>query len=70
MKKAETLRAGDMFMSRGVMVTVLRDQEPWTDRFGQKLFRFWCKRADSGAEGWMTFGPNGVVPCDNKSREA
>lgn len=42
-------------------VTVLRDQEPATDIFNQQLFKFWCRREDTGAEGYMTFGPAGVV---------
>jgi hypothetical protein len=58
---ATNLGVGDVFYRNNVAVTVLRASEPCTDRFGQPLFRFWCSRADTGAEGWVTFGSGGVV---------
>lgn len=59
--KAADLRPGDQFLSLGTPVTVLRDQEPWTDLFGRDMLRYWCRREDTGAEGWMYLGPTGVV---------
>ncbi len=59
--QADTLKPGDVFYNDDVAVTVLRPSEPCSDRFGQSLFRFWCTRADTNAEGWCTFGPGGIV---------
>lgn len=42
-------------------VEILRPQEPWTDRFGRAMFRYWARRHDTGAEGWMSYGPGGIV---------
>jgi len=58
---AVDLAVGDTFTHDGVTVTVLKDSEPCSDRFGQDLFRYWCRREDSGCEGWCTFGHGGVV---------
>lgn len=61
MVDASTLAKGDTFTKFGVTVTVLGDQEPCYDRFRQRQFRYWCRREDTGVEGWCTFGPGGVV---------
>lgn len=59
--RADDLGVGDTFQYRGTTVTVLREREMSTDMFGRLMFRFWCSREDTGAEGWMTFGPEGTV---------
>jgi hypothetical protein len=61
MKDASTLKPGDSFYKEGVRTTVLQEREQTTDRFGQELFRYWCRRWDTHVEGWCTFGPGGVV---------
>lgn len=56
------LKPGDVITGPGnTEVTILRDREPWQDMFGQQLFRYWARRSDTHAEGWMTYGPAGVV---------
>ncbi len=52
----ETLRVGDAFAYLGTTVTVLREREPHRDQFGQDQFKYWAKRGDTGAEGYMIFG--------------
>lgn len=54
------LRPGDRFDREGTAVTVMREGEPWRDRFGLSLVRFWCSRSDTGAEGWVAFGPSAI----------
>ena len=61
MTLASSLRVGDVFEREGVRVAVLRDAEPAPNRFGLPWFRLWCRREDTGAEGYCTFGPNGQV---------
>lgn len=58
------LKVGDTFPYQGVDVTVLGEVEPHTDRFGRTLSQFWAKRLDTGAEGWIIYGPGGVFPDD------
>lgn len=59
---AADLVPGDRFLSLDVPVEVLREREPWLDPFGRRgHFRCWCRREDTGAEGWMHFGPDGAV---------
>lgn len=59
--RAADLKPGDVFDYRGVTVTVLRAREPYRDRFGRDMYRYWCRRGDTNAEGWMEFGPGGEV---------
>lgn len=66
MMSATELRAGDRFDyafegEPSLWVTVLRNHEWQTDRFGRPVLAFWCRREDTGAEGYVTFGPEGVV---------
>ena len=58
---AETLEPGDRFSLRGANVVVLGEKEPWTDPFGRAMFRYWSRREDTGQEGYVPFGPGGVV---------
>jgi hypothetical protein len=58
------LKPGDRITGyRGdVVVTVLGEKEPHTDRFGRSgLFKYWARREDTGAEGYITFG-HGAIP--------
>jgi hypothetical protein len=56
---AELLRVGDVFSYAGTEVTVLADRQPWEDLFGREMFAYHCRRADTGAEGLVPFGPGG-----------
>jgi hypothetical protein len=58
---AQDLKAGSVFTRDGVRVVVLRDAEPAPNSFGLAWFRLWCRRDDTGKEGYCTFGPDGVV---------
>lgn len=64
------LKPGDRYVHAGVIVTILRDREPWVDFFDREMFQYWATRSDTGAEGWVRFGPGGMVqvvapvPCD------
>jgi hypothetical protein len=63
---AEDLTPGDVFLGPGdVHVTVLRDKALDVARngplTGQACIRYWCRREDTGAEGYMTYGAGGVV---------
>jgi hypothetical protein len=60
---AAKLKVGQTFPYRETRVTILRGQEPWNEPFGRPgFFRYWALREDTGAEGWMEFGPGGAVP--------
>jgi hypothetical protein len=67
----EYLQPGDRFRYRvrddvEVVVLVIRSRESWTDRFGREMWRYWCMREDTRAQGWMTFGPDAfAVPAAN-----
>ncbi len=69
---AGTLRPGDVLLTdeygsiaegaaQNVRVTILREREPYRDIFGRTMFRYWARREDTGQEGWMSYGPGGVV---------
>lgn len=55
-----SLTPGGRFPYASTWVTVLRAPEPATDIFGRPMVRVWAKRDDTGAEGWMLFGPDAV----------
>jgi hypothetical protein len=61
LRNASELSTGDVFLREGVRVTVVRDAEPAQNRFGLTWFQLWCRREDTGAEGYCTFGSGGVV---------
>lgn len=65
---AERLAPGDRIhveLEGGVAVTVLRDGVQSVESFGpiagRPCLRYWCRREDTGAEGFMTYGPGGVA---------
>ncbi len=53
----QSLQVGDRFAYQGTVVEVLRPATTATDRFGRPMLEYWCRRADTGAEGVMWFGP-------------
>jgi hypothetical protein len=39
---------------------VLRPPEGWTDLFGRRMSKLWCRALDgTGREGWIAYGPGG-----------
>jgi len=58
------VQPGMTFLYRGTRVRVLRAPEGWVDRFGRDMLRFWATREDTGAEGWMPFGPGVSILVD------
>jgi hypothetical protein len=59
---AAQLKPGDRYAGPGgVPVEIARERQPWTDRFGRDMYKYWARRTDTGAEGWVLFGPAGVV---------
>lgn len=62
---AATLKPGDtiehIYSTPPVRVVVLRPSEMGSDRFGRPLQRFWCRREDTGDEGFMSYGPGGIA---------
>lgn len=61
---AEQLAPGDTIIDHigdRPTVTILRWAEWDQDRFGRWMMRFWSRRDDTQAEGYMTFGPGGFA---------
>ncbi|MFY1620082.1 hypothetical protein [Micromonospora sp. WMMD736] len=76
-REASALKPGDRYIrtayntetgdDEDVIVTVLGEQQPCSDIFGRDMIRYWATRADTGAEGWVIFGPHALVKalkCD------
>lgn len=42
-------------------VEILRSAETWRDTFGRDMLRYWGKRLDTAAEGYVFFGPSARV---------
>lgn len=40
-----------------VVVAILGEREAHTHHLLGEQFRFWARRSDTGAEGWVVFGP-------------
>lgn len=62
----EMLRPGDRveaspYVNPGVVVRILRAGEAGRDLFGRPLTRYWSTREDTGEEGFLSYGPGGVV---------
>jgi hypothetical protein len=67
---AANLRPGDRIEGSpcthpGVMVTILRDGEQTTETVwpltGRPVLRYWGRREDTGAEGFMSYGTGARV---------
>ena len=66
---AASLKTGDVvlieYLGTDIRCTILRDAEPGRETVwplaGRPCVRFWARREDTGAEGYMTYGPNGVA---------
>lgn len=67
---AETLRPGDRvegspYTDPGVVVTILREGEQTTETVpalaGRPVLRYWGRREDTGAEGYLSYGPGGIA---------
>lgn len=62
----DQLRPGDRVEASphtnpGVVVRILRESEQGRDPFGRPITRYWGVREDTGEEGFISFGPGGVV---------
>jgi hypothetical protein len=67
--KASELVQGSTFIYSDVLTEVLREREDCTDRFGRSMWRFWCRRSDTNAEGWVMLGYEGVVTAATPTEE-
>jgi hypothetical protein len=62
-RNASALKVGDVIAYAGRPDTiVLRTGEPCRDTFDRPLMGHWCRRADTGEEGWMPYGHDGMFP--------
>lgn len=66
----EELQPGDTFtyirFDAEVPITVLRAPEPHQDIFGRDELKVWCRREDTGSEGWMTYGFGAGIELMNR----
>lgn len=60
-RRADSLRPGETFVFRDTTVTVLRRDPETKDRFGRRMQVLWCRREDTGEEGRVLFGLEGIV---------
>jgi hypothetical protein len=58
---AEDVMVGDVIDYHGIALKVLRAGDEGKDPFGRPLIRHWCKRKDTGEEGYMSYGSGGVA---------
>jgi hypothetical protein len=62
---AMTLQPGDMIRIGGVNITILRERESGVETVaplaGRPCIKFWACFTDNGKEGYLTYGPGGVV---------
>lgn len=58
---AADLRPGIRFVYNGHPVEIIRARERRKDQFGQDLDSWWSRRIDTGAEGYVSLGPGGVL---------
>jgi hypothetical protein len=70
---AVSLIPGDVILRQGVQATILRPKEDFTETVepltGRPGVRFWCRREDTGQEGWMTYGLTGVAQILRRTRK-
>ena len=68
--KPADLQPGDMFLYQrfdaSVSITVLGAPQDHEDMFGRDELKIWCKRDDTGAEGWMTYGFGAGIELMNR----
>lgn len=57
----DALVPGDVLVYAGVRCTVLVAATPAPDLFGRTMLHVWASRADTGARGWLIYGPDAVV---------
>ncbi|MFB8401158.1 hypothetical protein [Streptomyces sp. NPDC055912] len=58
----EDLAVGDVVVrgyGDGRRAVVLGEPAEFADRFGRSMRRLWCRSLESGAEGWVEYGPGG-----------
>lgn len=61
--RAADIEVGDILVSYTYPadVYVVSEAETSKDIFGRPLRRYWCRRVDTGEEGYMSFGPGGMA---------
>lgn len=63
--RAEQLKPGDTIVygygPQPVHLVIIEPAVTEPDRFGRPLMRFWCRRADTGEEGYMSYGAGGIA---------
>lgn len=62
--QAKDLKPGVRFKYRGAEVEVLKPKEKTKDRFGREMDSWWCRRSDTGTEGYVILGPGGVIHAE------
>lgn len=62
--RVASMVAGDRFHYCDTTVLILRDAVDSVDRFGRTMLKFWATRDDTGAEGWIEFGPDATVELE------
>lgn len=70
--RAECLCPGDVIVDtygERPPVTILRWAVWEPDRFGRYMMRFWSRRHDTGAEGFMSYGPGGIAPIQTRQED-
>jgi hypothetical protein len=55
------IEPGDRFTASGVEVVALRHPVAGSEPWGSPTLRIWAKRSDTGAEGFVTYGPSAKV---------
>jgi hypothetical protein len=64
LRLAKHLRVDDIIADKygtNPDVVVVRPAESYKDIFGRPLLRYWCRREDTGEEGFMSYGPDGIA---------
>lgn len=57
-----SLAVGDQFVSwQGPVIELMREAETYDKRFGIEWMRLWCKRLDTGEEGWVFYASGAIV---------
>ena len=64
-KSGMALAPGDVFTQwvadAAVEVTVVSGPTPHTDRFGRDMVKYTASRSDTGAQGYIIYGPGSLV---------
>jgi hypothetical protein len=56
----DDLLSGDTFIFNDVSVEIISSKQPHVDPFGREQIKFLARRADTGQEGYMIYGPGAI----------